>query len=82
VPPGHEMSVHYFSCSGGTSAVSIKSTSGHVMSNLCFCIRWKMQVTLYISIHLGHDTVMHYFSSPCGTGTDSTETAPGDITPN
>jgi hypothetical protein len=45
VPPGREMSTHYFSCSGGNGAVFIKSTSGHFPANLCFCIRWDMWVT-------------------------------------
>jgi hypothetical protein len=39
VRPGPEMSMHYFSCSGGPDAISIKSVSGHVTPNLCFCIR-------------------------------------------
>jgi hypothetical protein len=30
------MTAHYFSCSGGTGAVSIKSTLGQVTLNLCF----------------------------------------------
>jgi hypothetical protein len=36
VPPGHETSTHYFSRSGGTSDVSVKSVSGQVTSNFCF----------------------------------------------
>jgi hypothetical protein len=38
VPPGREMSTHYFSLSGGLGTVSIKS-AGHVTPNLCFSIR-------------------------------------------
>jgi hypothetical protein len=38
-------SAHYFSCSGGPGAVSTKSTLGHVMPYLYFCIRWDLQVT-------------------------------------
>jgi hypothetical protein len=37
------MLTHYFSCSGGPGAIFIKSSMGHVMSNLCFCIRWDLQ---------------------------------------
>jgi hypothetical protein len=36
---GHEMSMHNFSCSGGTDADPRKVVSGHVMLNLCFCIQ-------------------------------------------
>jgi hypothetical protein len=36
---GHHMSTLYFSCSGLPTAVSIKSPSGHVVPNMCFCIR-------------------------------------------
>jgi hypothetical protein len=34
VRPWHETSTYYFSCLGGPGAVSIKSTLGHVTSNL------------------------------------------------
>jgi hypothetical protein len=33
---GHKTSMHYFSYSGGTGTDSIKSTSRHIMSNMCF----------------------------------------------
>jgi hypothetical protein len=36
VHPGHKMLMDYFSCSDGPSAVSIKSTQGHVTPNFCF----------------------------------------------
>jgi hypothetical protein len=65
--------VHYFSCSGGSSAIFIKSTMGHVTVNLCFCIRWDMWDTYCIPVHLGHKTSMHYFSCLGGAGIDSTK---------
>jgi hypothetical protein len=34
-----DASMHYFSCSGGTSTDSTESTSGHVTVNFCFCFR-------------------------------------------
>jgi hypothetical protein len=34
-----------FLCSSGLYAVFLKSASGHVTSNLCFCIRWDLWVT-------------------------------------
>jgi hypothetical protein len=40
VHPGHKTSKHYFSCSCGTDTDLRKSTSEHVMPNLCFCILW------------------------------------------
>jgi hypothetical protein len=36
VHPGYETSVHYFSCSGGTSTDLMKSAPGHVMLNIFF----------------------------------------------
>jgi hypothetical protein len=36
---------HYFSCSGGPSAVSIKRGPGHVRLNLWFCIQRDLRVT-------------------------------------
>jgi hypothetical protein len=41
---GRETSTHYFLCSGGTGAVSIKSASRQVTSNLSFRIQWDMWV--------------------------------------
>jgi hypothetical protein len=38
VRPGSEMSMQYFSWSGGLGAVSIRSALEHVAQNLCFCI--------------------------------------------
>jgi hypothetical protein len=42
---GHETSTHYFSCSVGAGMDSTKSIAGHVTVNLCFYIRWDLQVT-------------------------------------
>jgi hypothetical protein len=41
---GRESLTHYFLCSGGTGTDLTKSISGHVMPNLCFCIRWDLRV--------------------------------------
>jgi hypothetical protein len=41
---GRETSTHSFLCSGGPGAVSMKSVSGHVTPNLCFCIHLDMRV--------------------------------------
>jgi hypothetical protein len=35
---GSKNLMHYSSCSGVRSAVSIKSAPGYIMPNLCFCI--------------------------------------------
>jgi hypothetical protein len=48
----------------------------------CFCIRWDMQVTLYISVRLGRKKSTLYFSCSCGIGTESTKSVPGHVTPN
>jgi hypothetical protein len=71
-----------FSCSGGPSAVSIKIAPGHITSNLCFCFRWDLPVTLCILVRLDCETSTHYFSCSGGTGTDSTKSAPGHVTMN
>jgi hypothetical protein len=37
---GPWISTHYVSCLGWPGAVYIKSMPGHVMPDLCFCVRW------------------------------------------
>jgi hypothetical protein len=61
--------------------VSIKSASGRVMSNLCFCIWWDMCHVVYSGVS-GRETSMHYFSCLCGTDTYSTESAQGHVIQN
>jgi hypothetical protein len=39
------MLMHSFSCSGGTGTDLTQSAQGHVMPNMCFCIRWDLWVT-------------------------------------
>jgi hypothetical protein len=72
VRPGNEMSTNYFSCSGGPSAVFIKSAPGHNALNLCFSIRRDLWVTQCVLVHLGCETSAYYFSYIDGNGTDST----------
>jgi hypothetical protein len=67
--------MHHFSCSDGHSAVSIKSTAGHVMPNLSFCIQWDLLVTKSIPACPGCQTLKHYFSSSGWPGTVSIKSA-------
>jgi hypothetical protein len=53
---GHEMSMHYFSCSGGTGRDSIKIATRHVTPNLCFCIRCYLWVMSCILARPGRKT--------------------------
>jgi hypothetical protein len=79
---GHEISTHYFSCSGEPGAVSIKSASGYLTELLFFCIRWDLRVTYCIMLCHGHEIITHYFLYSSGTSTDSTKSVRGHITPN
>jgi hypothetical protein len=45
VCPGCQNVDALFFLLGCLDAVSIKSTPGHVTSNICFCIRWNLRVT-------------------------------------
>jgi hypothetical protein len=62
------MSMHYFSLSGGPSAVSIESVLGHIMPNLCFCILWDRWVTKCILEGPGHEMSTQYFLCLGGPG--------------
>jgi hypothetical protein len=73
------MSTHYFSHLGGPSAVSKNGPSVHIMTNLCFCIRWDLRVTYCILVRLHRKISMHYFSCSGGPGMDSTKIAMGDV---
>jgi hypothetical protein len=63
---------------------SVESAMGHVMLNLCFCIRWDMWVMQCILVHPGGgcETSTGCFSCSGRTGTDSTKSASGHITLN
>jgi hypothetical protein len=63
---GCEASGHYFSRSGGPGAVSIKSASGHLTLNLCFCIHWDLWVTLCIPACPTRQMSTHYFRARVG----------------
>jgi hypothetical protein len=45
----------------GTSTDFTKSAPGHVMPNLCYCIRWDLRVMSCIPMRPGHDTSPHFF---------------------
>jgi hypothetical protein len=53
VRPGCEISMHYFSCLGGTDTDSTESVSAHFTSYLCFCIWWDPWVTYCIPVLTG-----------------------------
>jgi hypothetical protein len=59
---GCEMSMHYFSGSGGPDAVSKKSAPGHISPKLCFCNRWDLRIMYWVPVHKGRETSTHYFS--------------------
>jgi hypothetical protein len=82
VPPGDETSAHYISCSSETGAVSIKSASGQVMLNLCFCIWWDMRVTYCILVRPGAKHRRTIFHAHVGPVWNPQKSAPSHITPN
>jgi hypothetical protein len=79
VRPGRETLMYYFSCSGGTGSASTKSVVGHIMMNLCFCIRWDLWVKYCILVR---KTSTYYFSCSTGTSTNSTKSRSRHVTPN
>jgi hypothetical protein len=80
--PELKTSTHYFSCSGGPGAVSIKSTERHVTSSLCFYIRWDLRVIDCILGSLGREMSVHYFSCSGGPDVVSPKSASTHVTPN
>jgi hypothetical protein len=54
---------------------STKSTSGHMMQNMCFCIRCDLWVP-------GHEMLTHYFSCSVGPGVVSVKSALGHMMSN
>jgi hypothetical protein len=60
-----------FLCSGGTGKDSTTGVSGQVMPNLCFCIRWDLQVTWCIQVLTRHKMSTQYFSCLGGSGVAS-----------
>jgi hypothetical protein len=63
---GHEMSSHYFSCSGGTSPEPTRSATGQVTLNLHFCFRCNLRLTSCVRVRLGREILTNYFSCSGG----------------
>jgi hypothetical protein len=79
VRPGHEMLMHYFSCTGGTGTVSIESVPGHDTPNMYFCILLDLWVTKCIPLGLGHEMSTHYFSCSGGLDAVSIKSTPNTL---
>jgi hypothetical protein len=69
--------MHYFSYSCGPGADPTKSTLGHVMPNICFCILCDMRVTYCILVLPEHKISMYYFSFSSEASAEPTKSAPG-----
>jgi hypothetical protein len=54
----------YFSRLSGPGAVLIKHTPGHIVPNLCFCVRWDLRVTKFILVRPG--SIFHAWMGRCG----------------
>jgi hypothetical protein len=75
VRSGSKTSTHYFSSSGGPDSDPIKSVTGHVTSNLYFCIWCDLHVTSCGLVRPGREMSKHYFSYPGGPGVDPIKSA-------
>jgi hypothetical protein len=62
--------------------VSIKSTLGHVMLNLYFCIRWDLWVMSSTPVCSRHETSTHNFLCLGGTGAVFIKSVLGHVTLN
>jgi hypothetical protein len=67
---GCKTSMHYFSCLNGSGAGPTKSTMGHVVLNLCFCIQWDLWIIECFLVCLARETSTHYFSYSGQPSTD------------
>jgi hypothetical protein len=77
------MLMHYFSCSGGLDAVSIKSTPGDVTRNLCFFFASDgFEGHKRHPVHLGCQMLTHQFSCSSGPVAISIKSALGHIMQN
>jgi hypothetical protein len=70
------------SCSGDTNTDSTNRARGHIITNLCFCIRWDLWVTYCILVCPGCESSVHYFSCSAGHGAVSVKSMSGHITLN
>jgi hypothetical protein len=71
-----------FAGSGGPSTGPTRSAPGHVVSNLCFCIPYDLEVTQRVLLHPGCETLKDYVSCLGGPGAGPTRNAPGHVTLN
>jgi hypothetical protein len=72
---GHEMSMHYFSCSCGMVQIPQKAHPVTLRGT-------RVLNSMGSAGHVVHSMSTHYFSWSSGTGMDSKKRVPGHITPN